>query len=69
MLSDIEIASAATLRPIREIAAETLDIAEDLRHRATHDMLTQALNRAGFMQVLDDSLASAADDEDLVRGR
>ena len=30
MLSDIEIANAATLRPIREVAAETLGI--DERH-------------------------------------
>ena len=28
MLSDIEIANSATLRPIREVAAETLGIAE-----------------------------------------
>lgn len=28
MLSDIEIANAATLRPIRDVAAETLGIAE-----------------------------------------
>lgn len=45
---------------LHEAHRQTLDIAEDLRHRATHDMLTQVLNRAGFMQVLDDSLASAA---------
>ncbi|UPG74099.1 EAL domain-containing protein [Roseomonas gilardii subsp. gilardii] len=45
---------------LHESHRQTLDIAEDLRHRATHDMLTQVLNRAGFMQALDDSLAQAS---------
>ena len=45
---------------LHEAHRQTLDIAEDLRHRATHDMLTQVLNRAGFLQALDDSLARTA---------
>lgn len=49
---------------LHEAHRQTLDIAEDLRHRATHDMLTRVLNRAGFLQALDDSLARTAASRD-----